>query len=154
MNKAQRVRARIAAAIPAPLDPPRPDTFDADRNARIFREVQDISLKNGLESYLISFQGTPVATLIFRITEKQCTAYATTFVNHSRVMWKSSARSVGYDRRTASLDGLTLPRVHVLTVQMGSYSDHQYSPTITLEDKHERWDKQLLTAGFQIWKTL
>lgn len=147
--KAQAIRAR--QSNPA-LEPPRDDTIDADKNAKIFQELQALSAKKGLQTYLVTCQGEPVCTIVFKVGEAQVTAIVTKLVNGRRVMWKSHARGYGYDKFTASLAGLQLNPIRYISRDT-TYPDFT-SPKFELEDKSERWDTQLLNAGFHVWRTL
>lgn len=141
-TKAQTIRDRLSPSTLA-QEPPRDDTYDADKNAAIFAETEALSKKAGLQTFVVMWGNEPVATIILRSTERQCTVLATTFVNHRRVMFKRTVRGCGYDRHTAAMEGL------VLRYESG-YGDRKF----TLADQGKRWYDQLSDAHFKVWRTL
>lgn len=141
-TKAQTIRAKLSDAT-ITQQPPRDDTYDADKNADIFRQTEELSKKTGLQTFIVMWGEMPVATIILKSTEKQCTVLATTFVNHRRVMFKQTVRGCGYDRHTAALEGLVL-----------RYESGYGARKFTLADQGKRWYHQLSEAGFGLWRTL
>lgn len=146
MPKAATIRNRLADA-PMTIDPPRSDTYDADRNAQLFKELENLQKRAQIETYAVMWGEMPVATIVIKSTEKQCTAIVTKFVNHQRVMWKSSVRGQGFDRRTEALFGLTIPT---------SFSHYEgcNSLPFLMRNEGKRWDDQLRAHGFRVWRTL
>jgi hypothetical protein len=145
--KAKAIREGLTDA-PMTIEPPREDTYDADKNKQLFEELNRLQRRAQIENYMIMWGEMPVATVVFHSTEKQCKTIVTTFVNGCRVMWKSVVRGSGFDRRTAALSGLLLPGVH-------SYYEECSSPkNFKLVNEGERWDTLLLKNGFKVWRTL
>lgn len=140
-TKAQTIRANLSDATVS-QQPPRDDTYDADKNADIFRQTENLSKKTGLQTFIVMWGSEPVATIILRNISSQCTVLATTFVNHRRVMFKKIVRGCGYDRCTAAMEGLVL------------HSADHGSTKFTLADQGKRWYDQLSDAGFKVWRTL
>lgn len=145
--KAQSIRNRQLDA-PMTIEPPRTDTYDADKNKALFQELDRLQRRSQMETYLVMWGEMPVASIVMHSTEKQCKAIATTFVNGQRVMWKSVVRGAGYDRRTAVLSGLALPSVH------SHYEECTSPKNFVLTNEGERWDDMLRKAGFRVWRTL
>lgn len=147
MTKADIIRERLKE-VPPTQEPPRTDTYDADKNTAVFNELKTLSKKTGLQTYIVMWGEQPIATIVFKITVAQVTAIATKLVNGRRVMFKQSARSHDYDRFTAALAGLTLPQIY-------SHYEVDKSPAhFVIRDQGKRWDRQLVDNKFNLWRTL
>ena len=148
MTKATKIRERLKERA-LPMEAPRSDTYDATLNASIFQQIEALSRNLRIQTYIVMWEEVPVATIIIRTTEAMCTAYATKFVNDKRVMYRKTVRGTGYDRHTAALGGLVIPKT------CPSWPMQLCSPSnFTLVDQGERWDRQFLNAGFKVWRTL
>lgn len=146
-TKAQAIRARLEDT-PMKIEPPRTDTYDFEKNKKIWDELDRLQKRSQLETYLVMWGETPVAIIVFKNTDAQCTCIVTKMVNGQRVMWKSSVRGHNYDRRTEVLSGLTLPSVH-------SEYERDHSPRhFVMRNEGVRWDTYLLNNGFKVWRTL
>lgn len=136
MNKAAKIRERHTAK--SVHDHP---VIDSDKNSELILELEKVRSKSGLESYLITYKGKPVASVVLKYTPQQCTAYATCFINGRKNMFKGVARGCGYDKASAALDGCTIyPPDSLLAFK--------------LTDGSKRWYNQLRNAGFEVWQTL
>lgn len=135
-DKAQAIRSKFIAAVGA-QEPPRDDTYDADKNIKIFNELDALQRKLKIETYLIIHDEQPVASILIRRTDAMCTAIVTKFVNGRRVMFKGSARY--YGGATRALEGLT--------IGFGSEK-------IVIDDMGHSWGQQLVKRGFKAWRTL
>lgn len=135
--KAASIRGKLKANAGA-QEPPRGDTYDAEKNFKIFRELDDLQRKLKVETYLVvDMDQNPVASILIRRTESTTTAIATVFVNGRRVMFKGTARY--YGGATRALEGLTIG----------------FGPEkIVIDDMGHSWDKQLINRGFRAWRTL
>lgn len=115
--------------------------IDSDHNEKLIKELDTIRTRTGIQTHLVTFEGVPVASILFKFTVNQCTVYVTRFVNGRRQMFKNTVRGSGFDRSTAALDGCEL-----------MYPDSL--KTFKIEDGSRRWDNMLFAAGFQVWQTL
>lgn len=107
-------------------------------NAKIIQELEALQRKLKVESYIVMYEDEPKATIVFKFTDNTCTSYVTRHINGRRALTKKTIRGCGFDRATASLDGLIF-----------------YTPkNFVLADKGKRWYDQLTDAGYKVWRTL
>lgn len=138
--KANAIRARLTET---PMEPPRVDTWDANKNMELFRDLEKVSAAKKLRTYIIMWGEVPVATIVHRYNNASITVWVTKFVNGRRVMYKNKDYNA-----TDALAGLDIPSVH-------SYCEQAESPRhFVLKDSGESWEKQLLNNGFKVWRTL
>lgn len=137
MNKATVIRARAKLpSMPVPKNEYE-EVYQSQTNTiKHLKELDDLSKKLKIESYIIMHEGEPIATIVFKYTENTLTSFVTRFINGRRAVTKKIVRGFGYDRHTSSLDGLIF-----------------YTPRFCLEDKGKRWYNQLADGGFKVWRT-
>lgn len=146
-TKARAIRDKLTEQG-LPHDPPRDDTYDAEKNIALFKETEALSNKLGTQAYMVMWGEVPACTIIIRCTEKKTSVWATRFVNGRRVMFKGCATGYDFDRITSALEGLSIPPVH-------SYYEQGKSPAhFVLRDQGRRWYHQFEAEGFKIWRTL
>lgn len=140
--KANAIRARFSHTS-EPLVSPRTDTWDANRNGELFREVQALSATAKLKTFVVMWGEVPVATIIIKTNKASITVWATKCVHGQMVLFKSKDYTA-----TDALADLDIPCVH-------SYFEQAESPRhFVLKDSGESWEKQLLNNGFKVWRTL
>lgn len=118
------------------------NALDTFMNAKLIKEQADLQKRLKVEAYLVTFEKTPIATIVIRDTGSVCTAYAKCFINGRVFMFKGVARGVGYDRASAALDGCTF------------YPPKRERPAFQFKDGGWRWHSKLKDEGFEVWQTL